>query len=489
MLNMKSAALAAALILSYQISFAAGVTLNSMCFIEPGENTEPQAFNPTKQEINEANSAMIKKYYTKVTDASMQRQFRIASLSKAFTTHWAIIGLGPDYRFTSKVIFAPGSQSNSCHIHLQGDFDPLMSRSVMNNVMKQINTVKEKADIHCKNVETVTFDENFRFFPEAMDHQINGEDRAAWAWSNPSRYQAITRTKTLLISYLDAIKGFKPSANNVNLSPRQKFEAYVKGLPTKTFSFQSIPLFRIIKEMNRYSHNYIANMIFDRLGGSDKYQEFIKDRLQFETTQVHLLNGSGYPINGEYNLADCASITYMLRDIDFVLSSGTYSRKFQMADFFPVGGPSEPFSTFKSLYNNGTFDKTILAKTGSADQAITFAGVLSTKDGNFYFASLTSPATYGQPYSTQSRSLIKDLMQIMAERQTLKRMNYDTPGLTPAYDGGVYLKEEKQAVVPPAPVVTPEVTPPVVAPVVTPIAAPQVQPPAAAPVSLLLKKG
>jgi D-alanyl-D-alanine carboxypeptidase (penicillin-binding protein 4) len=438
---MKTATLAAAMLLSSQSLLAADVKLNSICYLEPGAAEQAQAFNPNKKEIAEAGSPYIKKFYTKVTDSSVSTQFRIASLSKVFTSHWAITELGPDYRFATKIIITPGEKNTSCHIHFQGDYDPMMGRQALASIIKQVNARKLQADIGCTKVESVTFDEKFRFFPEAIDHQSNPEARMTYAWSNPAPFQRPSRTQTLLIKYLSTLSGFKPTKDNVGMSMRAAYDEYAKDLTRREFVVKSIPMFRILKEMNRYSHNYLANMIFDRLGGADRYAEFLQSRLSLDTTAVHLLNGSGYPKDGEYNIANCGAITYMLRDLDNVISNGNFSRKYQLADVLPIGGMSEPYSTFKSFYSSGTYDKTLVAKTGSANQAITFAGALSTQDGNLYFAALTSPVTYGNPFLNQSRFLIKDLLQIMAERQTLKPMVYTAPGLTPAIDEGMNMKE------------------------------------------------
>ncbi|MNS96543.1 D-Ala-D-Ala carboxypeptidase 3 (S13) family protein [compost metagenome] len=275
------------------------------------------------------------------------------------------------------------------------------------------------------------------------------------------------------------------------MSLRKEFGDYAKELTRKVFTFKSMPMFRILKEMNRYSHNYIANMVFDRLGGAARYETFMKNRLSMDTSAVHLLNGSGYPVDGDYNLANCGAITYMLRDLDNVITHSNYSKKYQMADLFPVGGMSEPYSTFKSFYSGGTFDKTMVAKTGSAQQAITFAGALSTKDGNLYFAALTSPVSYGNPFLNQSRFLIKDLMQIMAERERLKPMDYTVPGLLPAFDAGIVLKELQVAAAPPitspaAPAVIPTPEAPA-APAATPLDEDDETPKPGA--LLLIKKG
>jgi len=132
----------------------AGVSMNSMCFLQNKDNAQPTAFNPTKSEI--ARSKFLKKYRTDVTDDDVEKKFRIASLSKVLTSHWAIAKLGPEYRFETKVYVTPGVSQTSCNLHFEGDMDPYMGREMLNVVFPQLRAVLKNASVQVSTLFLMT---------------------------------------------------------------------------------------------------------------------------------------------------------------------------------------------------------------------------------------------------------------------------------------------------------------------------------------------
>ncbi|HEY1078964.1 MAG TPA: hypothetical protein VGE46_02670, partial [Bdellovibrio sp.] len=141
------------------------------------------------------------------------------------------------------------------------------------------------------------------------------------------------------------------------------------------------------------------------------------------------------------------------------------SRPFQMADIMGIGGSSktlarnpdgsvkkdkkgndvyitEGFTTFKGQYDNDKFTNTLVGKTGSADLAITFGGMLSTTEGNIYFAALTAPKAYEGIYTSPARSYIRDLVAMLAKQYELDPFEYTNLGLMNAIDKEATLVEE-----------------------------------------------
>jgi len=52
----------------------------------------------------------------------------------------------------------------------------------------------------------------------------------------------------------------------------------------------------LLKDMNKKSFNFPANVIFERLGGTEGYREFIKQNIpKINENEIEMYNGSGYP--------------------------------------------------------------------------------------------------------------------------------------------------------------------------------------------------
>lgn len=435
-----------AIVLSTSIVYGtaqAKVHMNAMCFMTQNQEVA-QAFNPTKEEIAQSGSAILKNTPTNVTDADVVTPYRIASLSKVFTSHWALMTLGPEYRFTTKIHITPGTSKTTCNMHFEGDGDPILGRDALGAVFPDLKI--KLSTLGCSKVETVTFDEQFRVLLDVLSHRESTVALKTYGWSNPSLYENAGKTKADLTRYLQYKSGLNVNLEKVGFVSKSEYSEYLKQVSVKTYSFKSRPLFRILKELNKYSHNYITNVIFSRLGGAEAYKTFIANRLNLNANNVFLLNGSGYPVTDSqgvktYNVASCNALVSVIRDIDKSLTAYKGVRVFQIADILPIGGPSETYSTFKGNYSSATFDNTIAAKTGSADKAITFGGVLSTTQGNLYFGVLTAPDNYSAPDLPDSRDYIRQLMGILAERVTLIKFDYEAAGPMLAIDDEIKLKD------------------------------------------------
>jgi D-alanyl-D-alanine carboxypeptidase/D-alanyl-D-alanine-endopeptidase (penicillin-binding protein 4) len=422
----------------------AGVRMNSMCFLQNKDKAEVTAFNPTKSEV--AKSKFLKKFKTSVNDEDLETKFRIASLSKVLTSHWAIAKLGPEYRFETKIYVTPGVGPSSCNLHFEGDMDPYMGREMLGTVFPQVRAVLKERK--CTTVDTVSYDENFRVLLDVMKHQSD----ESYGWNNPAPFVKVARTDADFKAYLQYKSQLKYNPKNVGPISKERYHEYLKEVPYKLYSFKSRPLHMILRDFNKFSFNYPPEILFQKLGGHEAYGQFIHDRLGFTENAVEMYNGSGYPVATEdsqvYNLVNCTALVKIIQDLDSTLANFKGSRTYQLADVMAVGGPEETYSTFKNLYASGTFKNTLVAKTGSANLAITFGGMLSTKEGHLYFAVLTRPDVYGGRDTDNARFYIRDLVQTLTNRNTLVRFPYEQIGNMAATDKASTLTEIKQVVGP-----------------------------------------
>lgn len=437
--------IAASIIVSTAVASTASAfsyKMNAMCFMKDSTN-KAEAFNPTAQEIKDSGSSYVRSTPTNVTETDIKTKFRVASLSKILVTHWATATLGPEYRFKTRLYITPTNPDKTCYVHLAGDGDIFMGKEMLSTVFKQLKPILTGRG--CTSISQLSYDEKFVVpMGPGSAYIVQHRDDGTYRGADPDLFYGPLTTQKALTHFVRnysqiRVKTIKPSISS-------EFKKYAEEVKVTGYSFQSRPLYMMMREFNAYSSNVPPNILFERLGGVNGYKAFIKNRLGMDESTVVMMNGSGYPvmINDQkiYNEVTCESIVRIIQDLDHMLKAYKGSKAFQLADVMAVGGDGEHYSTFKSLYGSDTFDNTLTGKTGSADKAITFGGALSTTDGNLYFAVLTEPDIYDQRNLNKPRTYIRDLVSILAERVRLKKFDYTQVGLMNPIDSASTLVAE-----------------------------------------------
>ncbi|MNJ93259.1 D-Ala-D-Ala carboxypeptidase 3 (S13) family protein [compost metagenome] len=442
--KLATAALSVSLISSLSSAASYKFSMNAMCYLKNSKDSKVEAFNPSKEEIAASDSSFVKKVPTKTKESDLTEKFRIASLSKILVTHWAVAKLGPTYRFQSKVHVTPAEKGSACNLYFQGDSDPFLGKEMLDTVFAQLKATF-KAKKVCTSIDKISYDDNF-FVPFndvtksfVVQHRQDVDLRA----SNPIRFYGPNTTKKALQYFVKKQRHLKVTGN-IGITDTDEYTDYLKKVPATSYVFKSRPLHMILREFNAYSFNVPPDILFSKLGGETAYAAFIKERLGYGGDQVDMANGSGYPIISDgkrYNEVSCSALVRTIQDLDILLGAYKGGRSFQLADVMAVGGNDEEYSTFKSLYGSSQFTNTLVAKTGSADEAITFGGMLSTTEGDLYFAVLTKPNSYTNHITNGARVYIRDLMSIMSERFKLKKFDYTQIGLMVPIDGESKLVE------------------------------------------------
>ncbi len=161
----------------------------------------------------------------------------------------------------------------------------------------------------------------------------------------------------------------------------------------------SLPLAEILRQMNIYSNNKMAQMLADLLGGATKVANSAANIANFPSKEIELINGSGL---GEENRISPRAVCQMLMAIDRLLKTDSLAA----TDLFPTAG-RDLVGTVK---NRGLPIGTSV-KTGTLDNVSALAGVIPTKDrGNVYFSIIN----YGRQYKyfrQQQDWLLNELVQ------------------------------------------------------------------------------
>jgi D-alanyl-D-alanine carboxypeptidase len=163
---------------------------------------------------------------------------------------------------------------------------------------------------------------------------------------------------------------------------------YQKNTDTVSYQFNSSELYRTLKELNRNSHNFAADKIYEKLSRKENFNDFITKRLNIARTEVDFYNGSGYPMmsNGtkSYNAASCRAVVEMLFDLKNVLITGNMA----LHDIMPVAGKDSAIdgtSTVTQIYGSNLTSGALIAKTGTIANSVSLAGLIMTENESVFF--------------------------------------------------------------------------------------------------------
>lgn len=316
--------------------------------------------------------------------------FTIASVSKVFTTHWAISKLGADFRYTTLVHitpFAPGQFD----VHLEGSLYPYADRTLFQFLIGELNKKGVKA------IHYFTYDENFLYSSDMRTDALLAHSDAPLTTDEIMR--DLRRDTTTINQNLSALnarvlalenlvlpRSLTLTIKDIHYLPKKDF---VKTPQTKTFSLTSSTLHRNLKEMNRNSHNFAAQMFFTKLSHGFSYDQFFRIKFpEIPAEEIKIFNGSGYPVfqgnNKLYNKASCRSVVEMMADLRNSLSQQGLEFKHIMA----VAGKdaaADGNSTVTQIYGTDDTNGALIAKTGSVADTIALAGMISTENENTFF--------------------------------------------------------------------------------------------------------
>ncbi len=167
---------------------------------------------------------------------------------------------------------------------------------------------------------------------------------------------------------------------------------------------QSLPLVDIVRQMNIYSNNEIAQILADRIGGVAQIMKIVSTTANFPPAEIQLINGSGLGIQ---NRLSPRAVCQIFRTLHQTLQPANLN----LADIFPVAG-AEYIGTLKD--RNLPVGTTI--KTGTLNEVSALAGVLPTRDrGLVWFVILNQGsqiAKLRQQQDTLLRSLVAEWGQV-----------------------------------------------------------------------------
>lgn len=170
---------------------------------------------------------------------------------------------------------------------------------------------------------------------------------------------------------------------------------------TPLFTLRSLPLVKILKQLNNYSNNWMAAVVGNTVGGAPSVEQSIVTRLRIPTRECYLDTCSGLGHNGMRP----SDVVELLRYTKKKLQAKAYGP----INIMPVAGVDP--GTLEDRYLDPAFRGAVVAKTGTLRSVSALAGYMYTRDkGIVLFAIMNSG---GSP--TRFRDLQDYLVRHMFE--------------------------------------------------------------------------
>ncbi len=369
--------------------------------------------------------------FNQVQGLNIDKMFPIASVSKLVTSYWALSSKGPNFKFLTIVHATPVGE-NEFDLHFQGAQDPYFGQEKFHFVISKLN---EKGITHIRNL---TFDENFYFLRDLDVERDPLKEKMGFPWKNyyvspigPVKTLSELKKSHLTENYLASAQHLARS--KISLLKKVTFEVkkisflnskdFTTSNVSKSFALRSAPLFRLLKEMNRNSNNFVAVEIFKILGGRQEFTRFIKKNLNLGPESINFYEGSGNRVASEpvYNQATCRALLLIFKELSLVAQKNALD----IDDIVSVMG-ADGLVDEGYPYINDINTKSGVAKTGTSAAAMTLGGMLNTKPQRLYFMYNVNPIEFTAARKRASRNMIGSEVRKLSKKfaDSLTELDY-----------------------------------------------------------------
>ncbi|MBN3925974.1 D-alanyl-D-alanine carboxypeptidase [Nostoc sp. NMS4] len=309
-----------------------------------------------------------------------------ASLTKIATSLVALKTWGPDYQFDT-LVSVTGPVVNGV---VQGDLiidgrgDPLFvweEAIALGNTLNQMGIKQVKGNL----IITGNFAMNFQRQPMLAGLMLKQTLNRA-TWGRPAIYTHSIMPKGTP----------KPQ---VLIAGGVKVEAQVNPQQTLLLRHRSLPLKQLLKEMNVYSNNDMAEMLADSVGGATVVQSTAANLARVPQVEIQLINGSGLgPENRISPRAVCAMF--------MAIQAEASAHQLNLADLFPMSG----FDHRGTLHTRHIPLATVI-KTGTLRDVSALAGVMPTRDRGLVWFAIINRGTNVWGFRTGQDQLLQSVVK------------------------------------------------------------------------------
>jgi serine-type D-Ala-D-Ala carboxypeptidase/endopeptidase (penicillin-binding protein 4) len=314
-----------------------------------------------------------------------------ASLTKIATTLVALSKWGANHQFKTNVYFTGEINQGVVKgdLIIQGTGDPLFvweEAIALGNALNQLGIKEIQGNLLVTDKFYMNFDSSSVTVGKLLQRALN---RNLWSSEITQQYlQMPVGTKQPVVIIKGQVQAITQLPDQAQL----------------LINHRSLPLAEILRQMNIYSNNEMAQMLADLVGGAEIVAQTSAKIAGFPPVEIKLVNGSGL---GEENKISPRAVCQMLMASDRLLQSNNYS----VADLFPTAGRDLVGTVKNRDLPTGT-----TIKTGTLDHVSALAGVMTLEDKpnsppeKVYFSVINHGRSLNY-FRQQQDSLIKELVQ------------------------------------------------------------------------------
>jgi serine-type D-Ala-D-Ala carboxypeptidase/endopeptidase (penicillin-binding protein 4) len=315
-----------------------------------------------------------------------------ASLTKSATTLAALVTWGLDKRFDTNVFITGPIQNGVLQgdLIIQGGSDPLF---VWEDAQALAQTLHQ---VGIKEVQG-----NLQIVGDfAMNYQRDPQKAGNLLQQGLSGVTAKLSTDQLKdVNVIQAQAAKLGGTFPVKISGQVLIAAVLPTTPVSRplIRHRSLPLLDILREMNIYSNNEIAQMLADGVGGHSRVMQLAASNAGFPASQIQLVNGSGL---GMQNQIAPHAATQIFRAIHRLAQR----QGLTAADLFPSAGLDRKGSMLDRKMPIGT-----TVKTGTLNEVSALTGALPTRDRGLVWFTIINRGTQILPLRQQQDLLLQTL--------------------------------------------------------------------------------
>lgn len=278
-----------------------------------------------------------------------------ASLSKIATTAIALEQWGADYRFETPVYLRGRLEGGVLQgdLIVEGKGDPLFvweEAIALGNALNRLGIQKVTGNL----IIVGNFSMNFNPDPLVSGHLLQlALDQKKWTPLIEGQYKQLPPATPRPVLAIAGTVQFQPS------------------VPTEAqliMRHQSLTLTELIRQMNIYSNNEMAEMLAQSVGGASVVAQRAAAIAQVPPAEIQLINGSGLGVN---NRLSPRAVTRLLMALEAKLAASSI----KLTDLFPVVGRDT-----KGTVRRRSLPPGVAMKTGTLNEVSALAGMLPTQE-------------------------------------------------------------------------------------------------------------
>lgn len=306
-----------------------------------------------------------------------------ASITKVATSLAVLKTLGPDHRFRTEISATGPINAGVLQgdLVIQGGADPLF---VWEDAISIAHLLDQKGIITVAGNLVIVgpFYMNFKTDSQQSGALLKqGLNERLWPAEAATQYKTLQDIPKPQLEIQGTVQVLETAPTQIN----------------RLIDYQSLPLAELLKNMNRYSNNAMAEMLAQEVGGPQAVAKIAARVIDVPQTEIQLINGSGL---GVENLISPRAACGMMLAIANLL----HPQQMTIADILAVTGAD------KGILDARALPPQAVIKSGTLNTVSALAGALPTQEqGTIWFAILNGQGNVGL-FRLQQEGLLQSLI-------------------------------------------------------------------------------